>query len=214
MEPVESDQGNRYFSSEIGFTVNGSYIYCFIFSVYSDRSLPETSSLPCGKYFAVCQNSGTRQTSPLPCANRKDTRQLTGTRQTFSLPCVRTKNTRQSPNARQRCSFAVCCQIKHTAKAQHTAKKPCLPCAQAITHGNHLAHGEIIKKKQILHSQFFVLYIYSVLYSVLKFGIFLVTFDIFSHLIYLIEILGLNWKCFEQWSIMDRKMIFMLWSAM
>ena len=65
----------------------------------------------------------TRQTPPLPCANRKGTRQLTGTRQIFSLPCVRTKNTRQSPNARQRCPFAVCCQIKHTAK------KPCLPCA-------------------------------------------------------------------------------------
>jgi len=32
---------------------------------------------------------------------------------------------------------------------------------------------------------------------VLKFGIFLVTFDIFSHLISLIEILGLNCKCFE-----------------
>ena len=86
-------------------------------------SLPETSSLPCAKDFAVCQNSGTRQTFPLPCANRKSTRQTFGTRQTFSLPCVRTKNTRQSPNAWQRCSFAVCCQIKHTAK------NPFLPCA-------------------------------------------------------------------------------------
>ena len=64
--------------------------------------LPETSSMPCGKYFAVCQNSGTRQTSHLPWAKRKSTRQIIGTRQIFF--------------------FAVCQDKKHTANTQHTAK--------------------------------------------------------------------------------------------
>ena len=162
-----------------------------------------------GKVFAVSPGrGGTRQTFPLPCANRKSTRQTFGTRQTFSLPCVRTK--------------------KHTVKFQRTVKVSFCRVLPNKAHGKKALFAVCLayytrqsfgtwrnyEKKQNQTLYFFVLYIYSVLYSVLKFGIFLVTFDIFSHLISLIEILGLNWKCFEQWSIMDRKMIFMLWSAM
>ena len=52
------------------------------------------------------------------------------------------------------------------------------------------------EKKQILHSQIFLLYIYSVLYSLLKFGIFLVIFAIFSHLFSLIEFFGVKLEVF------------------
>ena len=134
----------------------------------------------------------------LPCASRKGTRQLTGTWQIFSLPCVRTK--------------------KHMAKSQRTAKVSFCRVLPNKAHGKGLAHGKKAlfavclgyytrqsfgtrwnyeKKSRFCTPNFFVLYIYSVLYSVFKFGIFLVIFYILSHLISLIDILGLNWKCFE-----------------
>ena len=108
------------------------------------------------------------------------------------LPCAAKGSTRQTFSTRQRAHVCRVPAILHTANLWHTAK--------------------LCKKKQTQHSQFFLLCIYSVLYSLLKSVIFLVILAIFSHLISLIEFWGFNLKCFEQWSIMDRKMIFMLWS--
>jgi len=87
------------------------------------------------------------------------------------LPCAAEESTRQ------RSLVCRAPRLLHTAKLWHTAK--------------------LCKKVDFALPIFFLLYIYSVLYSLLKFGIFLVIFAIFSHLISLIEFLGLNWKCFE-----------------
>ena len=93
------------------------------------------------------------------------------------LPCAAEESTRQRPSTRQRSLVCRAPRLLHMAKLWHTTK--------------------LCKKVDFALPIFFLLYIYSVLYSLLKFGIFLVIFAIFSHLISLIEFLGLNWKCFE-----------------
>ena len=88
------------------------------------------------------------------------------------LPCAEKGCTRQTFSTRQKAPAYRVSAILHTANLWHTAK--------------------LCKKMLIQHSQFFLIYIYSVLYSVLKSDIFLVILAIFSHLISLIEFLGLN----------------------
>ena len=108
--------------------------------------------------------------------------------------------------------FAMCHDKKHMANTQHTAKVPICHVLQKKAHGKEALFAvrlgyytrqncgtrqNYAKKSRFCTPNFFLLYIYSVLYSLLKFGIFFVIFAIFSHLISLIEFLGLNWKCFE-----------------
>ena len=93
------------------------------------------------------------------------------------LPCAAYGSTRRTFSTRQIVLVCRVPAILHTAKSWHTTN--------------------LCQKMLIQHSQFFLIYIYSVLYSLLKSGIFLVILAIFSHLISLIEFLGLNRKCFE-----------------
>jgi len=115
--------------------------------------------------------------------------------------------------------FAVCRGKKLTAKPQLTANVAVYRVLKKKAHSKALAHGKEAmfavclifytrqnfgtrqnyekKDSALLFFSTIHIYIYSVLYSLLKFGVFLVIFAIFSHLISLIEFLGLNWKCFE-----------------
>ena len=84
-------------------------------------SLPETSSMPCGKYCAVCSSWHTANLTFAVCQKKEDTANNWHTANIF---------------------FAVCQEKKHTANTQHTAKVCICRVLLNKAHGKALAHGK------------------------------------------------------------------------